>query len=262
MKDYITDRLRADAGHLLALATNEGKLPHQGLKGRFRELLVDNLLRPWLPPYVSCGTGMIVDETHAVRTSTQDDLVLFDNSLAPPVLASASHAPDGVFLYNSVIARVEVKSKLTRDDIRDFVKASQEIAKLKHTVQSGFVGALDGCLNLLYAFDSDAKGDGNPNYQINRVIGVMKELKCDPNSGIVSMVCIASHGFWKIGRSQEKKLWQRLRAQKSEDPTVWFVACLSNSAYSAHAMRQGRDPAKGLEGGIGSYLQAPYEDVA
>ena len=262
MKDYILDRMRADAVRLLALGANEGKLQHQGLKGRLRELLIDNVLRPWLPPYTSCGTGMIIAAEDAVRAATQDDIIVFDSSLTPPVLASADHATDGVFLYNSVIARIEVKSTLSRNDIRDFVRSSREIAALKHSVQPGFNGELEGTLNLLFAYASDAKGDCNPNYQINRIIEVMKEQSCDPSSGVISMVCIAGHGFWKIGGTKERRYWKRLTMPKPEDGVVWFMACLSNSAYLAHAHRQGRDPSKGLEGGIGMYLPSPYEKVA
>src|SRR5437667_7939031 len=107
MDSYILNRLRADAAHLLALASNESALQHQGVKGRFRELLIDNLLTPWLPPYSACGTGMIIAAENKVRQSTQDDIVIYDRSLAPPVLVSSNHAPEGVFLYNSVHARIE-----------------------------------------------------------------------------------------------------------------------------------------------------------
>ncbi len=127
MDNYILDRLRADAAYLLIAAKNEEKLQHRGIRGRFRELLLDNLLRPWLPPDISCGTGMIIAAENKVRQATQDDIIVYDNALTPPVLVSRHHAPEGVFLYNSVIARVEVKSIVTRADIVSFVRASKEV---------------------------------------------------------------------------------------------------------------------------------------
>src|ERR1019366_1568850 len=138
MNDYLLNRLRNDAEHTLAQARNEAQLQHQGLKGRFRELLIDNLLASWLPPYVLCGTGMIIAAENPIRQNTQDDIIIYDKSLAPPILASTNHAPEGVFLLNSVIARIEVKSTLTRSDIRTFVRSSKEIAALRLTVQDGF----------------------------------------------------------------------------------------------------------------------------
>ena len=120
MNEYLLSRLRADAAHILAQARNEEQLQHQGLKGRFRELLIDNLLAPWLPPYILCGTGMIIAAENQVRQNTQDDIIIYDRSLVPPILASPNHAPEGVFLYNSVMARIEVESTLTRADLSRF----------------------------------------------------------------------------------------------------------------------------------------------
>lgn len=262
MDSYILNRLRADAAHVLTLGANESKLQHQGLKGRFRELLIDNLLTPWLPPYTSCGTGMIIAEENRLRQSTQDDIIVYDRSLVPPVLVSPNRAPEGVFLYNSVIARIEVKSKLTRADILAFVRASMDIGALKQSVQPGFTGSLEGAYNLLFAYASDAVGEGDVNFQLKRITEVMREHRCDPVSGLISMVCIPPHGFWKVGLSGEQRCWQRLTLNNAIDSVVWFVACVSNSCYFAHARRQGRDPAKGLEGGIGMYLPHPFEAVS
>jgi hypothetical protein len=261
MNNYILSRLRTDAAHLLARARDEAQLSHQGVKGRFRELLIDTILIPWLPPYVSCGTGTIIADQNASRQFTQDDIIVYDRSLVPPILASAGHAPDGVFLFNSVLLRVEIKSKLTRGDIRNFVIASQDISKLCHTVQQGSVGPFVGACNLLFAYDSDAKGEGDQDYQLRRMIEVMKEQNCDPLSGIVSMICVPPYGFWKVGSSGKVRCWERLLSNTPEDNVAYFVGCVSNTCYEMHAKRQGRDPAQGLEGGIGLYLDSPYGSV-
>jgi hypothetical protein len=261
MDDYILKRLRVDAAHLLGRAEIESQLQHQGLKGRFRELLIDNLLIPWLPPYVLCGTGMVIAAQNMIRQFTQDDIIIYDRSLVPPVLASANHAPDGVFLYNSVLMRIEVKSKLTRDDLRGFITASLEISRLEHSLQAGCEGSFEGAYNTLFAYGADADGKGDADYHLKRLIEVMQEQSVDPLSGIVSMLCVASHGFWKPGLSDGKRCWQRLLENTPEDRLSWFVGCISNSCFQAHARRQGRDPALGLEGGIGMYLPHPFESV-
>ena len=113
---------------------------------------------------------MIIAAENAIRQSTQDDIIVYDRSLVPPVLASPNHAPEGIFLYNSVLARIEVKSTLTRAGTVAFVRASNEMAALKHSVQPGFDGNLDGAFNLLFAYASDAKGEGDKNFQLKRVI--------------------------------------------------------------------------------------------
>lgn len=259
MDNYIVNRVRAAAKHTLELSEIETSLPHKGLRGRFRELLIDNILVPWLPPYTQCGTGMIIAAENLFRESTQDDIIIYDRSLVPPVLASSLHAPEGIFLYNSVLARVEVKSTLTRADIRAFVSSSLEIAKLKHSVQAGCDTPFTSTFNFLFAFASDAIGEGEPDYQLRRLIECMTELDCDPLSGIVSMLCIPSSGFWKIGEVGGKRAWLRLSLNTPADNLAWFIGCISNTCYLEHARKQGRDPNRGLEGGIGMYFPAPYE---
>src|ERR1019366_6658256 len=229
MNDYLLNRLRNDAEHTLAQARNEAQLQHQGLKGRFRELLIDNLLASWLPPYVLCGTGMIIAAENKKRQNTQDDIIIYDRSLAPPILASPNHAPEGVFLYNTVIARIEVKSSLTRDGVRTFVQSSREINDLRISVQPGFSGQLVGAVNLLFAFDSDAEGKGDSDYQLRRLFEVMRDESVDPLSGKVSMICVPGHGFWKLGIEGEKRCWQRLTTDKKADHVVWFLGCVSNT---------------------------------
>lgn len=255
MKDYILTRLRIDAARALNMASNESRIQHPGLKGRLREILVANMLAPWLPPYVICGTGMIISAEAVQRQSTQDDIVIYDSSLVPPVLASRD-APEGVFLFNGVLARVEVKSILSRVEISKFVKASIEISKLKFAIQEGFTGGgLMGPLNMLFAYQSDATGSESQDYQIKRIVEVMKEEGAATGDGIVSVVCMPGYGLWKIARRADRSIgWHRLDSGDPADHLAWFVATVSSTCYQEHAKRQGRDPSLGIEGGIGTFI--------
>lgn len=261
MDDYILSRLRSDAAHTVSLFEHESRLQHPGLKGRFRELLIDNILTPWLPPYVSCGTGMIIAAENQLRESTQDDIIIYDKSLVPPILAS-THAPEGVFLFNSVLARIEVKSRLTRAGVKCFVKSSLEIAKLNFSVHPNCKPGLEGPFNLLLAFTSDAQGGDDPDFEIKRLQAVMIECGVVPDLGIVSALCVPEKGFWRLGIGENgNRVWQRLNRVSGNDHLVWFVGCISNSCFLGHAKRQGRDPTLGLEGGIGNYLPSRYLEV-
>ena len=80
---YVLSRLREDSRHTVALAQVDGQIGHPGIKGRFRELVLNNLLLPWLPSAVGCGTGVIVDDQRAVVDAGRDDVILF-----PPPLSS------------------------------------------------------------------------------------------------------------------------------------------------------------------------------
>lgn len=256
MDDYILERLRADAAHAIDLARQENAIPQKALRGRFREILIDNLLTPWLPPYCQCGTGMIIEDRNKMRQSTQDDVIVYDESLAPPVLKSLG-APEGVFLYNSVLLRLEVKSTLSRAGVRDFVDASLEIAQMNVTVQPGCVNRFTGAYNVLVAYDSDSKGDTD--FELTRLKEVMTEKDVGFLSGIISALCVVGKGFWKLGSTDaRKRTWLRLKSDNPCDHLAWLVGMCSSSSYDAHARRLGRDPAQGLDSGIGAYLTSPY----
>lgn len=259
MKNYILERLRADGSHLLRNSVNEEKIQHDGLRGRFRELLIENILSPWLPPYVSCGTGTIIAHNHVQRESTQDDIILFDKSLTPPILAS-NNLREGIFLFNSVLARTEVKSTIKNEDFRKFCSSSLELSEMKYSVRSSSAPIFTGPFNLLFAYNSDAnKGE---NFELQRLKNAMDELKIDPLGGLISMICIPRKGFWKLGEKTDKtRTWQKLDSNIAEDHIAWFTGCVSSSCFNAHIQRQGRDPSQSLKVGIGMYLDHLFSDV-
>jgi hypothetical protein len=254
MDNYILERLRADANHAMAIADQQKVLQHQGLKGRFRELVINNLLAPWLPPYCACGTGMIIQGgSNVVRESSQDDIIVYDCSLTPPVLAS-SQAPEGIYLYNSVLIRMEVKSTVSLNAARDFARSSKELSQLLLTVEDGCPkGRFLGAINTFVAFATDLTND-DPDSELRRFIQAMEEEGVDPLSGIVSAICIVGRGYWKIGEESGQRVWHRLNSQIPADHLVWLVGVASNTCFKMHSIRIGGNPQLSLESGIGQYL--------
>lgn len=258
VNEYLLQRLRADAAHLLLLAENEGKLKNPGVKGRFRELLIDNILSPWLPPDVHCGTGMIVGSNNERKEATQDDVVLYAKGICPPILVS-KNAPEGIFLYNSVLARIEVKSCLNNTELTKFLRATKEIASLKLAVRDGCTNQFTGTLNFLFAYKSDLTPGQDS--ELKRLISAMSKQSIEPLSGIVSMLCVPGRGFYKIGIEHGKRVWQKHLSDDPRDHIAWFVACLSNSCFEYLIQRQGRNSTNSLEVGVGFYLDHPFEAV-
>ncbi len=247
MRSYIIQRIKNDALHLRNQSENEEQVQHSGLRGRFRELLVDNILSPWLPPYIACGTGSIISGDQVQRKYSQDDIILFDRSLTPPVLASEG-LREGVFLFNCVIARIEVKSTARSEDISKFCESCLELSEMKFSVKSRDVPTFTGPLSLFFAYKSDCIDD------FMRFTNTMKKLEIDPFSGKISMICIPGKGFWKLAKRENQIIWEKLDSDDPLDHIAWFVACISNTCYETHAIRQGRDPNKTLEMGIGSFF--------
>ena len=251
--NYVLGRLRCDSRHVRDLAVHEGQVGHAGVKGRFRELLLNNLLVPWLPPSVGCGTGVIIDSAQEVIDARQEDIILFDSLLAPPILASQL-STDGVYLFDSVLCRIEVKSKLTKADLKSFVDTSTKIAGLKLAARPGAAPEVFGALNFLVAYESEIAAGKELSYLCEE----MTKLGLDPGGGIVSAMCIADRGFWLLGEDDGHRRWQKLRVSDPGDPLSYFVGVVSHSCFDQRAKRQGVQP---LGGGIGLYIDHPFEWV-
>jgi hypothetical protein len=260
MNTYIRERLRADAAHVVARAAPEQLIVHKGLRGRFRELLVDSILSPWLPPYAGCATGMIVDQEDRIREATQEDIVIFDRALVPAVLAHTS-AMEGVFPFDGVLARVEVKSLLTRGELEKAVRAAKEIHEMK------FCGPPDlsspAPISTVFAFRSDLVTE--PISEIERLLSVVDasglhyQPPCADIPGPVLALCVVGRGCWTFGRVEGKggrSGWLQAKMNRPHDELLHFVGILSNSCFNVHADRQGtqRHVNRGAGGGIGNFI--------
>jgi hypothetical protein len=87
---------------------------HQGERGRENELAFVRLLEGLIPRRYGLGSGMVIDAGDAF--SKQMDILLFDQSDEPTVMAQTTQL---LFPVEQVRAAVEVKSRLTAEEIRD-----------------------------------------------------------------------------------------------------------------------------------------------
>ena len=119
-------------------------LPHPGIKGRLRELLVERMIRPFLPPPVITCSGMIISRESSRTHRVQDDVIIFDPSKAPPLLSDEQ----SLLPLEGVVAHIEVKTRLTRRDVEKAILAAWELRDLASDLAP---------IALLFAFHSDLK---------------------------------------------------------------------------------------------------------
>jgi hypothetical protein len=101
---------------------------HWGEEGRYKEAVLRNVIRRFLPSNLSVGTGFIIrsegrpPRDGQVHISTQIDIIIYDNRA--PVLFS-----EGDFVivsYTNVKAIVEVKTRIRNNQLTSFLKKSVE----------------------------------------------------------------------------------------------------------------------------------------
>jgi hypothetical protein len=270
MNTYVRDRLLADARHAVQGAKDAGSVQHAGLRGGFRELLVDGLLTPWLPPYAVCGTGMIVDAKDRHRDATQEDIVIFDRSVVPPILASRNGL-EGVFPIEGVLVRVEVKSTLNIGEVRKTARAASDFRNLKFSTE--LPQNLGEPISLLFAFGSDlTEGDDKELtrlFDVTEELGLVRAGNCPTLDTPLNGLCVVGRGFWFWGglRTSGGHDARWLRARRTADgleEVLTFVGLTSGTCFFNHIWRQGRIPNASLEGGIAQYFleEDPFVDVS
>jgi len=102
----ITEELNIVKNRVRNLISNH----HWGEEGRYKEAILKNILRKFLPSNISIGTGFIVNTNNPNGISKQIDIIIYDNTY--PVLFS-----EGDFIITTmknVKGIVEVKSSIGR----------------------------------------------------------------------------------------------------------------------------------------------------
>jgi hypothetical protein len=141
---------------LLAYAQIQENTGHSLHKGTPREFFVNEFLRDHLSENVAIGTGEIIDSNSRPGSSrNQMDIVLYKRSF--PKLAFGGGISG--FLVESVLATIEVKSKLTEEELRNAFHAARNVKLLKphleHYLSMGHFPP--SILSFVVAYDGPAK---------------------------------------------------------------------------------------------------------
>lgn len=145
---------------------------HWGEDGRYKEIILSEVLKRQLPKNVSVGTGFVVNQDNI---STQIDIIVYDNKY--PLLFE-----QGDFVIvpsDSVLGIVEVKSSLDVTNTRTAVK--------KATDNGRIIG--NQIFNGLFAFESSISFD-NFNDELQKTI--------TESCGYVNHICFGKDYFLKF----------------------------------------------------------------
>ena len=191
MNTAVTELIRSQVAAAVTQARAVSAVQHPGLRGQLREIIARQLLHPLLPPGLGIGTGEIVSAYN--DHSPQVDLVIYDRSIAPPMLVGQDY---GVFPIEAAIAAIEIKSVLTATDLKDADDAARRIRRMP------FSPALGGqthqpyvVLPALFALESDLAQGG------------MDEITRYGNHGAndgggLLEICVVGRGHWFVDAHQ------------------------------------------------------------
>ncbi len=254
---YIAKTLLADAEAAINKSFIQNKINHKNLRGTLREDILLAFMETRRPYFLEPGKGTIIDTRDQEQYEGEDDVILYDKEITPAIKI-CSRGTNGVYHYNGVLGRIEVKSSLEAEDYLQFVKRSQAVAQFRVDVRSEPKG-IEGAYNYLFGYDSRAKDK----HEIMRFYEACQKSGMDPVSGKVSIICVLGKGIYRLHHDGRRGFWQCARADETKaQQLVRFVAMVSEMSLQLHIKRIGRIVKDSLEISIGNFLWEPnWEEV-
>jgi hypothetical protein len=199
----LRERLVANIRAAVHQAQVVNSMDHDLSKGTFREIAVQNLLRPLLRSDVGLTSGIVVDSWG--QQSRQIDVIVYSTTILPPLMVESalSYVP-----AEACIQAFEIKSKLTATELRKTVWAARSLQSLNHLLP-GPSNALESITNQraqmpcriptvfsILAFDTDlALGGKSELDRLNEVIAA--EVGSQPGA-LIHDLCVIGRGFWTV----------------------------------------------------------------
>ncbi len=193
------------------------KLEHPYLIGKFKEILVDQLIKPMLASKYSTGSGKITDAKNNV--SSEVDVVIYSKELIPPVLFSENF---GVYPSESVLSCIEVKSKVDDQELKSAFDKYKEIkGKIKY--EAGEYDENDNPINhSLFDFTRELFAFGSTRNIFDRYQKIDSYWNIEP---IINNVCIVGEGCWSFCA----KKWSFTPSNTDHEEVVSYLSNLINT---------------------------------
>ncbi len=213
------------------------KLEHGYLIGKYKEILVDQLVKPMLASKYSTGSGKITDAKDNI--SSEIDVVIYSKELIPPILFSENF---GVYPSESVLSCIEVKSRLDNGELTDTYN-KYKLIKEKIKYEAGEYDENDNPVNHklfdftreLFAFSS-----------IRNIFDLYKGIDSNWNKEpIINNLCSVDVGCWSFCANK----WSFTPANTDHEEVISYLSNLINTLSKVAESR--KTPR------IGQYLTDP-----
>ena len=189
---------------------------HWGEEGRYKEVILRNVLKRFLPQNISIGTGFILSEQKNI--SKQMDIIIYDNTY--PIFFQ-----EGDFIItpeHNVKGIIEVKSKITNSDIKTilnkFTLSINEIFKKKQ-LDTLFLG--------IFSYEEEVT-----------IESLQEVLKYDYK---INHITLGTNRFIKRWRNKDKRNligMENLEDNQNDFYNIYNINSLSYSYFISNAIAQ------------------------
>jgi len=199
---------------------------HWGEEGRYKEAILRNVIKKFLPSNLSIGTGFVIKKNNGnTQISSQIDIIIYDNTI--PVLFS-----EGDFVittYKNVKGIIEVKTKIINNQLQEIIQKAETNGKL--------IGK--NVFNGIFSYEYEYKGDINENKDdINKNIDkIKKEVKEAEAKGYVNHISLGPDvfiRFWK--REDGNRLHPPVENCQNDFYNIYNIEDLSFSYFISNLL--------------------------
>ena len=156
------------------------RIEHNGEKGIARENTLENALKKYIPDKYIFSKGMIIDSKD--EQSRQVDIIIHDKMHSPILLNLESTR---IIPIESVYGVIEVKSRLTKNELTKAIKNVESVRKLSKKTMTGMCFPTFG---YLFAYDSDSSLET----VYKNFVELSKDIDVDYQ---ISCICVLNKGL-------------------------------------------------------------------
>lgn len=230
MNPVYRDLVLSQSQRAVAHARSIGAVPHRGLKGQLREIVVRELLKPLLPDEYVLATGQIISAYGEV--SHQVDLAACLRRLMPPILLESAC---GIMPLEATLFTVEIKSVLNASELQKADDAARVLAAFRYAPPVGSrhfdpEHEIEGVISYLIAFDTDLSLGGKSE------IARYSEL-LNSQAPAIRGLCIVGRGFWFWADSR----WHEWKLEEPDSELALFAAAIINTCQRVEGTRRQPD---------------------
>lgn len=204
-------------------ARDAGTLKHSGMKGRLREIVIQDLIEPLLPNGIEVATGSIIDSYG--KESPQIDVIIYSTTILPPFMKTREQT---IVPVEACIQAIEIKSRLSSEEVRKAIATATSVKDLAirdhEPVRNGrFVPKVDSIFSL-FAFDTDLTEDGKDEVErYNEQVPANLKTRV-----LINDICVVSRGHW-VRTGKGTTGWSQTKATDKFEEVITMLAMAVDS---------------------------------